>query len=242
MDINGNGDVSYGGYVATEDEMPQYSQSVYDYPEQQSESFSQSNAETSSNMTSKETESSNRVSDYNYETSDYSLNSNYEEQTNYDIVRNANSIFSQNDEDDLRPINLPLIDRKIEEVIEQSQKLNFTGRMRIVLTSFIVIVASLMFATIWNFVLTARLNASIAEKEVMANELELSINDLTAEYNLLSDETYLKSVAEGLNYSESDSTNTTHISLDEMYTEQVVQDVPSNWFNDVCNFLTSIFS
>jgi len=173
---------------------------------------------------------------------DYSINQNFEEQTNYDIGTQDSVYSSTEKQEKLRPIDMPLIEKPVEEVTEPAyQPINLSARMKIVLSSFVVIVASLLFATVWNFIAIAKLNSTIADKTAMVNELQVSITNLSEEYDLLGDSEHLKDLMENAGYIESNDSNTITISLDDMYKEHVIEEIPSNWFNDVCNFITSLF-
>ena len=44
------------------------------------------------------------------------------------------------------------------------------------------------------------------------------------------------------NFEEINSSNTKTIKIDEVYEEDSVQEVPSNWFNDVCEFFSKLFA
>ena len=53
---------------------------------------------------------------------------------------------------------------------------------------------------------------------------------------------YIKDFAENANFVASDETNTYVIDMGEMYTREPVQEVPSNWFNNVCEFFSKLFA
>ena len=173
-----------------------------------------------------------------FDQDDFSVKQNFEEEKSYTIKRqdldeaNASSRSSH--------INMPLLEREEASVLKE-KKTNISARMKLVMTSFIVIVASLLFATVWNFVQVNKINSSIAEREQSISELQISISKLTGEYNMLDDLDHLKSLAEKAGYVEIDDSNSVNISLDDLYVEETVEKIPSNWFNDVCEFITSLF-
>lgn len=175
-----------------------------------------------------------------FDEDDYSIKQNFEEEKSYKIkVQDGSSSFQ--DESRLRPIDMPLVEKKQEVNLSQNQKININARMKLVLASFIVIVTSLLFATVWNFIQINKINSSIAEREQLMSELQFSISNLTGEYNLLDDLEHLESLAREAGYIDADDSNSVHISLDDMYTEETIEKIPSNWFNDVCEFITSLF-
>lgn len=173
---------------------------------------------------------------------DYSAQQNFEEETNYDLKSQTDILQGESQEQTLRPINMPLIEKKIEQVAKVVETpISLSARMKLLLVSFVVIVSSLLFATVWNFVAISKYNLSIANQGQTISELQISITDLTDEYNLLGDTEYLKQLIDDAGYISSDDSNTITITLDEMFEERVVEEIPSNWFNDVCNFISSIF-
>lgn len=174
---------------------------------------------------------------------DYSIHQNFEEEKNYELKPQSNPFIKKDNETEkLRPINMPLIEKKQEEeVIVESNPIVLNARMKLLLTSFIIIVASLVFATVWNFVSINKINSSLAVKSETVSQLQVSINNLTDEYNELGNIDNLKKLIEEAGYIESNSSNTITISLDDMYKEHIIEEAPSNWFNDVCNFISSMF-
>ncbi len=182
---------------------------------------------------------------YDFETDDYSVDSNFKEETGYDIKNKVQS-FSEHEQETFsffKPIN---IERKTVNEQEQvaltrmKQRFYLGGRMKIVLSTFIVIMVSLMVAIIWNFTQLARLNTSITEKEIQINELQNSISNMNEEYKFTEENT--KMLAEASGYVQVTDENTKFIQLGEMHTEAKPASIPSNWFNDVCNFLIKVFN
>ena len=114
--------------------------------------------------------------------------------------------------------------------------------MKIAITMFAIIAFSLVFLIVWNFVSIGKLNSMIADKQRIVNELSSSITGLRNEYTLVSDEENLYDQAQNAGFVESDDSNTYVVSAGEMFVEEEVQDLPSNWFNDVCDFFTKLFS
>lgn len=232
MATNNRNDIDYNHYITTAEEQIEQSQ-------EQSYNYLSFETETTSQATQ------TVQTDFNYETEedDYSLKSNFTEQSNYEIKQQeVSSVREETSQTSYSPMNMPLIEQKVEQSLEQSKRIELSARMKVVLASFIVIVSSLMFATIWNFIAVAKINSTLLANQETVSSLKVSIKDLTEEYNLLGDEETIKDIAKGDNFVDSDDNNTVEISLENMFTEPEVPDVPSNWFNDVCNFLTTLFS
>ena len=181
-----------------------------------------------------------------FETGDYSTKSNFKEETGYDIKNKVQS-FSEHEQETFSffPIDIQrksLKDQEQVSLIKTRQRFILGGRLKIVLSSFIVIMISLMVAIIWNFAQIAKLNSDLTEKEVTINELQKSISNKTDEYKLVDSEENTKKLAEASGYVQVTEENSKIISLGEMHTEATPTQIPSNWFNDVCNFLINVFN
>lgn len=186
---------------------------------------------------------------YDFETDDYSVNSNFAEQTNYDIKSKVQSFqeHEQINQAFFRPLDIQKKEEKKEEqqqvaLTKSKQRLYLGGRMKIVISSFIIILLSLIVASAWNFVALGRINSSLCEKEITIGELQSSISSLYEEYNLLDSDENLKKLAEEAGFVEVTDDNTKSINLSDMYKEVKVTEIPSNWFNNVCEFLSNLFN
>lgn len=205
------------------------------------ENFNRQNIDTS------EYTKVNHNQEIDFETDDYSVNSNFKEETGYEIKNKVQNISEQETEpfSFFKPITIEttkLKDQKQVSLTKTRQKLYLGARLKMVLSAFVVIMASLMVAVVWNFAQLAKLNTSLLEKEITIGELENSISSLDKEYKLLDSEEEMKKAAEAAGYVEISEENTKVISWGEMYTEAKPTEVPSNWFNDVCSFLCKLFN
>lgn len=177
---------------------------------------------------------------------DYSVNQNYEEQKSYNSVNQSyeDSTETTNDVFEVRQMSAPMIKKEEPTVnlIKKRQRIELGARMKIIASMFAVIVASLIFAIVWNFASAASMKATFAGKQVEINALTQSIMGLKEEYTLLSDDEQIKTKAENEGYVESTDDNTIVVDFDSYYAEQAIEDVPSNWFNDVCDFFSRLFA
>ena len=178
---------------------------------------------------------------------DYSVNQNYEEQKSYNSVNqsyDADTNMASNDVFEVRQMAAPMIKREAPAVnlIKKRQKIELGARMKIIASMFAIIVASLIFAIVWNFANAASMQASFAGKQVEINALTQSIMGLKEEYNLLSDDEQIKIKAEDAGYVDSTDDNTIVVDFNSYSAEQAIEEVPSNWFNDVCDFFSKLFA
>ncbi len=215
----------------------------------------QSNFSAGQNQTSYGTEqetyspystNQNYSTDYN---DDYSVTPNYKEETNYNSSNLASSNETEAEQETkqetrYRKMVVPTIEKRQEAVslTKTREKVYLGSRMKIAISMFSIIMFSLVFVICWNFLSLSRINSEIADKQAVINELTQSISSLEAEYNLVSRDERLIQAAIDEGYVYADETNTYQVSSGTFYTEESVEELPSNWFNDVCEFLSNLFN
>lgn len=171
---------------------------------------------------------------------DYTTKQNYEAQTSYNSPETDES-FDTIKQTNTKQMNTPTIKQaeKTVNLIKKREKLYLSPRLKNAAIVLAVIMVALVFATIWNFAWSARVNADFASKQAQINEISQSINELKIEYNGLTDVGDMSSFG----YVEKvDGQNSFTFSLDEFYTEPEIEKLSSNWFNDVCEFFSKIFA
>lgn len=173
---------------------------------------------------------------------DYSTNQNFEEETSYNSTR-QDSEFSEEQVQSFRQMDTPKIlqSKPAVSLIKKREKIYLSGRLKTAAVVFAIIFAAIIFATVWNFALVSKMQASFAGKEFEISQMTQSINELSVEYNELTSPGYGSGEFNG--YVEKvDGVNSFTISLDEFYTEPEVEKLPSNWFNDVCEIFSNLFA
>lgn len=180
-----------------------------------------------------------------YEKDDYSATQNFTEQQSY----NPTTTSSFNEIKETRKTSYgepPLIQisEKPVNLVKSKSKIRLETRMKTVLAVFCVIVASLLFVTVFNFISASKIEAGFEDKQSQINMLNASISDLNVKYNYYTSEDYLGDLETWANEHDykyiQDCTVT--IQLDEMYEESTIEEIPSNWFNDVCEFFSRLFA
>lgn len=178
-----------------------------------------------------------------YEKDDYSSTQNFTEEQSYNSP--STNTFSETQETKhYVTMQMPMIEKHEQAVnlVKSQSRIRLETRMKIVLSVFTVIVACLMFVSIFNFVKANRLEASFADKQLQINALEQSISANKASYNEVTSDEYMTKLATDAGYYEPNESNTITIKLGEMFEEPSIEEVPSNWFNDVCEFLSKLFA
>lgn len=178
-----------------------------------------------------------------YEKDDYSSTQNFTEEQSYNSP--STNTFSETQETKhYVTMQMPMIEKHEQAVnlVKSQSRIRLETRMKIVLSVFTVIVACLMFVSIFNFVKANRLEASFADKQLQINALEQSISANKASYNEVTSDEYMTKLATDAGYYEPNESNTITIKLGEMFEEPSIEEVPSNWFNDVCEFFSKLFA
>lgn len=178
-----------------------------------------------------------------FERDDYSSAQNFTEQQSYDSY--SSNRFTETEQQTLKvsQMQTPMIERSapVVNLVKSRARIRLETRMKIVLSVFSVIVACLLFVSIFNFVTANRLEAGFAGKQQQINELEMRISASEAQYNIKVNDGFDEWVANN-DYTPVNSENTKVIRIDKIFKESTVEEVPTNWFNDVCEFFSKLFA
>lgn len=183
----------------------------------------------------------------NYEDDDYSVTPNYTSEQNYNTTSYSSvETTPEQTRVAIRSMETPVIKKDETEVVslvKTQSKIRLEPRMKIVASMFAIILCALVFAIIWNFVSISKLNSMIADKQITISQLQSGIIAGQVQYTEISDEVLESVQKEGSGYVPSEvDKNTFFRDLEEMQVETVIKDIPSNWFNDVCNFFSNLFA
>lgn len=170
---------------------------------------------------------------------DYTTNQNFEEQRFYQPTQTSNPVQTTTVAPS-RNMETPMIlkEEKAVTLTKTRQKIQLNSRMKIMIAMFSVIMAALVFVIAFNFVTASKINANSAQKIQTIESLQASISELSDSYNVYTSDEYLKQQG----FVESNETNTFRVSLEEIPAEPTVAELPSNWFNDVCEFFSKLFA
>lgn len=185
---------------------------------------------------------------------DYSTNQNFEEETSYNSIARE-SQFEEPTTQTFRQMNAPRVIQQAPAVklTKNREKMYMSSRLKVATVVFSMIFALVVFASIWNFAMVGKLQASFDGKQFeisqlqtsnknlleTKNNLETSIEALKDAYIILSD----SNLEENKGYVEnSEGADTLTLSIQDFYTEPEVEKLSSNWFNDVCEFFSKLFA
>lgn len=178
---------------------------------------------------------------------DYSVNPNYTSEQSYNPTYNQTTVEpdqSTKSANTRITMQMPTIKKDetpVVNLVKSRQKIELKGRMKIVLAMFTIILASLVFVTFYNFISANQIRNTFAGKQQEISSLEASISKLYAEYNYLDSDEQIKKLAEKEGYVDITDENTVTVSVGEEHYETTIKDLPSNWFNDVCEFFSRLF-
>ena len=178
---------------------------------------------------------------------DYSVTPNYSEEQSY----NSTSPVAAEQVEEVsavRGIYMPTIQKEEQEeqetvsLIKTRERITLAPRMKIVISAFSIIMFSLLFLIIFNYASLGGIKSTIADRQITVNQLQSDIRALREEYNLVDSDEAIKVRAEESGFVDIGEDNTVYINLGDYYTQETVKDLPSNWFNDVCEFFSKLFA
>ena len=174
---------------------------------------------------------------------DYSVTGNYQGQSSYETTNDYEESQST-DTFAETSYQIPTIARSEEAVslTKTKQKIYLSTRLKLIATCFAIIMASLVFVSAWNFVYANKIKSQIALNETEISALESRISSLSNEYNLINDDGYMHEQALEAGYEDSSSQNTFYLQADTATETTKTYKLSSNWFNDVCEFLSGLFA
>lgn len=121
----------------------------------------------------------------------------------------------------------------------QVARTNVVGKIRI--ACFFATVALLSFLFIYNFIAMNNLNVNIASLESQIESEQTSIDNLKVQINSLNKENSIMLRVNEAGYSAEYPLNDDILIVDVPKTSSVESTAQSNWFNDFCEFISSVF-
>lgn len=178
-----------------------------------------------------------------YERDDYSSTQNFTEQQSYNSFNSNRFTESEQQTTRVSQMHTPMIEKSapVVNLVKSRARIRLETRMKIVLSVFSVIVACLLFVSVFNFITANKLESTFVGKQQQINELELRISESEIKYNVKVNKGF-DDWAEENGYKQVNSENTRTIKIDEVYEESTIEEVPTNWFNDVCEFFSKLFA
>lgn len=165
------------------------------------------------------------------ETPEFEVQKNYTMMGDRDVVREEERIT----------MNMPNVIRKTQvNQTVSDKKLKIRARGKIAIAVYSIILLTLIAFSIYNAVAINQMQASVYLKNQEYITQSVVINDLLDEYNKLgSDERILDEVAG--EFIEPTNNHIVRVSKGSMEERQETQ-IESNWFEDLCSFLSNLFS
>ncbi len=189
-----------------------------------------------------------------YDDQDYSSTQNFTEQKTYNSTSSNTFEEPVQEKFEAPTLNAPMIKKEQPTVnlIKKRARLVFETRMKVVMAVFSMIVACLLFVTVFNFIEANRIQSTFADKQIEIASLKSSISALNTKYaeNVSKDgiEKKVKEYNESVSdindkFVEVKDYNTIVVNFEEFYEQPAgPEKLESNWFNDVCEFLSSLFA
>lgn len=162
----------------------------------------------------------------------------FEVQKNYTMSRDEDVI----QEESKVTMAMPSVIRKErvkEEIVSQS-KLKIRARGKIAITVYSIILLTLIAFAIYNAVTINQMQELVASKNQLYITESVVINDLLNEYNNLGSDERILDEVEG-EFIEPTENHIVRVSLGSME-ERPETVVESNWFEELCSFLSNLFT
>ena len=165
-----------------------------------------------------------------------------EEETtpSYEVEREYN-IDKLPEDEVIIPTFMPLLKTEAQEKSEENVKIKLNARGKIIVSAFAVIVGILIAFMVYNAVIISNLTKnvnSLTEKQSLQTK---SITALQSDYSEISNYEYLEMEAGDLGFSYSNETNDIAVNLPP---RPEISEAPksTNWFNNLCEFLSELFN
>jgi len=175
---------------------------------------------------------STTMTNYEEETPEYEVQQNYMFESDSSIKR----------EESVRTMAMPDVIKKQKTVesIEPQSKVKIRARAKIAIAVYSIILLSLISFAIYNAVAINNMQAEVAAKNQLYISQSVVINDLLNTYNELGSEDRIINETQG-EFFEPTENDIVRVSKSSMETRQDVE-VESNWFEELCSFLSGLFS
>lgn len=158
------------------------------------------------------------------------------EQVTVDGEKHYQADIEQISIDSPRKMDMLTIDKKIEQHPEAPVKVHLNARGKILVSVIAICICALMAFMIGNAITISRLNTTIAQKQSMIASQQQTVNTLQEEYDYILSQGGETAAANGYTANESG------VSVDII--EEIGRSsasIESNWFEDLCNFLSNLF-
>lgn len=169
---------------------------------------------------------------------DNDSNTAFEVQKNYSFDTDETIVQSET----ARTMAMPDVIRKtrVIETPHTENKIKIRARGKIAITVYSIIVVALIAFAIYNAVAIKNLQAGVAYKNQAYIEQTIDINALIAEYNRLGSEERIIEDTNGI-FIEPTESDIVRVAKTQMETRKT-REVESNWFEELCQFLSGLFS
>ena len=169
---------------------------------------------------------STTMTNYEEETPEYEVQQNYMFESDSSIKR----------EESVRTMAMPDVIKKQKTV----ESIEPQSRAKIAIAVYSIILLSLISFAIYNAVAINNMQAEVAAKNQLYISQSVVINDLLNTYNELGSEDRIINETQG-EFFEPTENDIVRVSKSSMETRQDVE-VESNWFEELCSFLSGLFS
>lgn len=166
------------------------------------------------------------------ETPEFEVQKNYSMTSDNDVIQEENKTT----------MAMPSVIKKerVKDEISSQSKLKIRARGKIAITVYSIILLTLIAFAIYNAVAINQMQALVTSKNQLYIAESVVINELIQEYNNLGSDERIMDEVEG-EFIEPTENHIVRVSLGSME-ERSETVVESNWFEELCSFLSNLFT
>lgn len=140
--------------------------------------------------------------------------------------------------DNPRKLDMLTIDKAIEQHPQAPIKVTLNARGRIIVSVIAICICALMAFMIGNAVAIGNLNYQINQQQEIVYQQQETVNGLQQEYDALTNGAQQAAIDSGYT-----QTIENAYSVDEVLElNRAETEIPGNWFDNLCNFLSNLFN
>ena len=139
--------------------------------------------------------------------------------------------------DSARKVDMLTIDKRIEQHPQAPVKVHLNAHGRILISVIAICICALVAFMIGNAVTIGNLSSQVSAKSQVVYEQQLAVNDLQNQYDVISEGVESAARDAGLT---GDLSGATELSAVEDLVRPSAQ-IETNWFDNLCNFLSHLF-
>jgi len=164
-------------------------------------------------------------------------NLSFEDTSTINVQKHYTSQTEQISVDSARKVDMLTIDKQIEQHTETPVKVHLNAHGRILISVIAICICALVAFMIGNAVTIGSLSSQVSAKSQVVYEQQLAVNDLQNQYEVITEG--IESAARDAGLTGDLSGATELVPVEDLV--RPTAQIETNWFDNLCNFLSHIF-